>query len=255
MIILCFVLIVYDILVLIDPTQCFFLSCNNAVVNASNSTTNITVTGWPLTIAWPSYFQANMNAKRIFQSIQILCAALFILFLALYILTYFIYRRINLDRPTVYNPEQTKQSNNIIVQSQPSRTPKQSKHIVVQSQPSRTPKQSDHIVEPSLSYSPNYQVTYYTIVGRRSSFEEIPISPVIITERPRESTPKPIRASSVSYQRICTRCLKEPRMILLTVSERQSYFSHLCLSCNKEMLHYRHKGPFTRSAGSSVWKS
>ncbi len=211
------ILIAYDILVLIDPTQCFFLNCNNAIVNASNSTTNITVTGWPLNITWPSYFQANMNAKRIFQSIQLLCASLFILFTALYILTYYIYRRINLDHQTIYNSNQSIKHSNNIGQYYP-------------------------------PYTPNYQIITYTIVGRTSSFEEHPS--LSATEKPRENTAMRIRASSVSYHRICTRCLKEPRMVLLTISERQNYFSHLCLNCNKEVLNDRHKGPFTRS----IWK-
>ena len=90
------VLIAYDILVLVDPTRCFFLNCNAATVNASNSTTIVIVSGWPISIVWPNSFLTTMIAKRIFQSIQILCTVLFMLFCILYIATYFIYQRMSL---------------------------------------------------------------------------------------------------------------------------------------------------------------
>lgn len=103
MIFLCIGLIIYDIFVLIDPTRCFILNCSNAnVVYFENSTAQISVTGWPLSIVWPSYFRNAMNTKRFFQSVQLCSAYLFILCCSIYILTYFNYRHFDLHRPSIY---------------------------------------------------------------------------------------------------------------------------------------------------------
>ena len=242
MMILCAVLIAYDILVLVDPTRCFFLNCNGAVVNASNSTTNITVTGWPLSITWPSYFQTNMNAKRIFQSIQILCACLFILFSALYILTYFIYRKINLHQTSIYNAD-----HRTIVSHETVRSPT---------------KHSNHIVESYPDYNKHgHMVTMYMIDGPvisgtkyHSSSASHATAQEVVPKKIRGTTARRPQTTVVNYDRICTRCMQEPRMILTTNNERQNYFSHLCASCNNEILNYQRKPTATSASSNQTWK-
>ncbi|CAF3509677.1 unnamed protein product [Rotaria sp. Silwood1] len=241
MIILCILLIVYDILVLIDPTRCFFLNCGNAQVTYQvNSTYNATITGWPLNITWPNYFQTNMNAKRIFQSIQILCAALFILFCSLYILTYIIYRRINIDQGTSY---------------------KSDPHTFVRHETFTSPrKRTDSIVQSFPQYNLNRLVTVYTIEGHPSTvvnYSHSPVPTIANTSTPRKTKRKTVvrpRANSANYDRICTRCMKESRMILTTNYQRQNFFSHLCINCNNEILNYHRKLPLIHSADNRTWK-
>lgn len=243
MIILCMALIAYDILVVIDPTRCFFLDCSAAIVNISNATlSNITVTGWPIYVSWPSYFQTAMNAKRVFQGIQISLGALYILLAALYILTYVIYRTANLYHKTVYKPE----------------TPRAATYNRL-----ATPRKHSNNVFPQQNS--HGQVTMYMITGEITSSAKQHSTPVVFsakiprtvnTPRPKskpKSAPRP-RASSVNYDRICTRCMREPRMVLITNFERENYFSHLCASCNNEMTTYRRKGTGVASSSNQKWK-
>ena len=83
-----------------------------------------------------------MNAKRIFQSIQLLCAGLFILFAALYLLTYYIYRHIKLGRETIYNADVRRFTKDEINRVSPAKN----YHIGTQ---------------PSLQYNPHHKVTTY----------------------------------------------------------------------------------------------
>jgi hypothetical protein len=266
MIFLCMVLIAYDILVLVDPTRCFFLNCNNAVVYGANSTNNVTVTGWPITIAWPAYFQTNMNAKRIFQGIQLLCAVLFILFCSLYILTYVIYRRINLDQATNYNADQNTfvkyENGRIPTRRERSRTPtrRERSRTPTKYETSRTPtKYSNNTVHAPPLYSLNHLVTTYTIESQSTPLTKNNISPgpvVVYTTAPRKDKRRKVirpRASSVNYDRICTRCMKEPRMILTTNYERQNFFSHLCYNCNLEISSYGRKPTLVNSPNERLW--
>jgi len=254
MMFLCMVLIAYDILVLVDPTRCFFLNCNNAVVNGAN---NVAVTGWPITIAWPAYFQTNMNAKRIFQGIQLVCAVLFILFCSLYILTYAIYRRINLDQTTIYNADQ-----HTFVKYENGRTPtrRERSRTPTKYETSRTPtKYSNNTVHAPPPYSLNHLVTTYAIESQSTPLTKNNISPgpvVVYKTAPRKDKRRKLiraRASSVNYDRICTRCMKEPRMILTTNYERQNFFSHLCYNCNLEISSYGRKPTLVNSPDERLW--
>lgn len=229
------VLIAYDILVEIDPTRCFFLNCNDATVN---STTNTTVTGWPINISWPAYFQTAMNAKRIFQGIQIASAGLFMLFASLYILTYFIYRKIHLQDNTIYSAQS--RAHDTIV------TPTKRSNNVLQSHP---------------PYDSHRQVTTYMIAGQTTPLTKHRPSPAvpvgqqtIVTRKPQKKPAVRPRANSVNYDRICTRCMREPRMILATNFERQNYFSHLCASCNNDLITYRRKGVGIYPSSNRKWK-
>jgi len=345
MIILCFVLIAYDILVLVDPTRCFFFDCSTATVNASNSTTIVIVSGWPLSISWPNYFLINMNAKRIFQGVQLFCASLFILFCLLYILTYIIYRKIRLHQETIYNADRhtlikreatipPNKHSDTIVESNPlnniittyiiegnstaftkknssladqntfvtregTRLSRKRSNTTIQSHPQNN---LNHLVttyfieghstsftknNPSLAdqrtlvtrdgirtstkrsntripshpeNNLNHLVTTYTIEGGSNSFTKYNSSlapAVVYTMSPRKIEKKPVvrsRTSSVNYERICTRCLEEPRMILTSHYEQQNCFSHLCINCNNEILNSHRKPSSVHSATSRTWK-
>ena len=245
MIVLCMALIAYDILVVIDPTRCFFLDCSAAIINISNATlSNITVTGWPIYITWPAYFQTAMNAKRIFQGIQISLGALYILLASLYILTYVLYRTANLYHKTIYSAERPR--------------------TTTYNRLATPAKHSNHVAPQHNSHG---QVTTYMIAGEITpSGKQHSSRGVLSAVVPRNlSTPKPKsrpksksvprpRASSVNYDRICTRCMREPRMVLTTSFERENYFSHLCASCNNEMVTYRRKGTGVKSSSSGKWK-
>ena len=246
MIFLLLVLVAYDILVLVDPTRCFFFDCNTALVYQSNSTSNTSIAGWPIYITWPSYFQTNMNAKRIFQGVQLLCAISFILFASLYILTYFIYRHIKLDQQTVYEPDHRIVSNNEVHRATPTR------HVT-------------HASPVFPQYHSHQKVTTYMIEGRPDTLEKYqytaaaasPVAPVITTTTPRKAKSKPNRrprASSLSYERLCTRCNREPRLILRTPYERQNFFGHLCVNCNNDLVTTRRRAQVTYNRGPRNWK-
>jgi hypothetical protein len=238
-------LIAYDIIVIIDPTRCFFLNCNDAYVNASNSTTNITISGWPLYITWPNYFQTNMNAKRIFQSIQLLCAGLFILFAALYLLTYYIYRHIKLHQQTVYNADRgtfTREERNR----------------------ASSAKYLNNASESPLAYNPQHKITTYTIEAQPYSPTEFyysppppqPVTTVIVPKKTKTKTkisPRP-RANSVNYERLCTRCNREPRMILVSYYERKNFFPNLCFNCNHETVNNRRKLIIDQYKSNRTWR-
>lgn len=239
MIILCMALIAYDILVLIDPTRCFFLSCSYATVTLSNSTYTGTITGWPLYITWPDYFQTNMNAKRIFQSIQILCAGLFILFASLYLLTYFIYRHIKLQQQTVYNADRRTFTNH-----DTSTPPVRRSNQVSQSYP---------------QYNPQRKITTYQVVGQpyTTSYYAPPPPPATSEISPRKTKSKTFirpRANSLELDRLCTRCNRNPRMLLTTNYERQNYFTHLCYNCNIDLANERRKAPNGYSRNNPAWR-
>jgi hypothetical protein len=229
------VLIAYDILVLIDPTRCFFLNCDDALVNISNSTTNIIISGWPLYISWPDYFQTNMNAKRIFQSIQLLCAGLFILFSSLYLLTYFIYRHIRLHQQTMYDVDRrtftTSETNRI------------------------TPgKYSNNGPQSYSFYNPHNKVTTYKIEGQSGYF---PPATVITAPSPRKTPSTTFirpRANSVNFDQICTRCNREPRMILTTTYEQLNYYPHLCVNCNRDLAIVRQKASTGQPKNTRIWR-
>jgi hypothetical protein len=240
MIVLCLALIAYDILVLIDPTRCFLLSCANAnVTYVVNSTFNATTSGWPLNITYPDYFQSNMTYKRIFQGIQIFCAALFILFCALYILTFIIYRRIKLHHQTVYHADQHTHETTIVP----------TKHI-------------DHIVQSYPQYGHHHSITMYHIDAHYTSssahYDHSPLPVEVKTTKTRKTkitTMLRPRANSVNYDRMCTRCMKEPRMNLKSNFERQNFYSHLCTICNNELLIGRQKPPYvSHSRDNHSWK-
>ena len=256
MILLLAVLIAYDTLVVIDPTQCFFFSCKDAQVVVSNATANTIVTGWPLYITWPSYFQTAMNAKRIFQSIQGVCAFLYINFASLYVLTYYIYRHIYLAQ-------------------------RHADHRVASSHETRrasSPKYTSRSVPPSTQYHPNQRITVYHIEGqpnRSTNYMQpspapskattpapiyVPPSnpPRVSSASPRKSRARTrstsrARSSSEHYDRLCTRCNKENRMLLTTAYERQNYFTYLCSNCNYELAAFRRKAPTTASKNSRIW--
>jgi hypothetical protein len=240
MIILCLAVIAYDIIVLIDPTRCFFLNCDDATVDISNSTTYITTSGWPLNITWPDYFQTNMNAKRIFQSIQILCASLFILFASLYLLTYYIYRHMRLDQQTIYDVDRrtfTKYETN-----------------------RATPIRRSNNVSPIYpSFNPHHKITTYTIEGRPYSSTETnyspqPVTKALIPRKTKSNTFIRPRANSVNYDQLCTRCNREPRMILVSNYERQNFFPHLCINCNNDLVNDRQKPSLNQSSMNRVWR-
>jgi Na+-transporting methylmalonyl-CoA/oxaloacetate decarboxylase gamma subunit len=245
MIILCMALIAYDVLVLIDPTRCFFLNCGDAnVTYIANSTYNATISGWPLYITWPDYFQTEMNAKRIFQSVQLLCAGLFILFCLLYILTFMIYRHIKLHQQSIYTIDH--------------------RTFAAHETATTSPKHINTITE---SHPHHHVITTYTIEGRPDTstkyehspikYDRSPVPPVISVIVPKKSKRKVVvrpRASSVSYDRICTRCMKEPRMILTTNYERQNFFSHLCVNCNNALYSDRRRPSNIHSSTNRLWK-
>ncbi|CAF2909954.1 unnamed protein product [Rotaria sp. Silwood2] len=238
------VLVAYDILVLVDPTRCFFLNCNDASVDISNSTQNIIITGWPLYITWPSYFQTNMNAKRIFQSIQILCAGLFILFASLYILTFIIYRHIRLYQQTVSAADRRIFSVNEINRVSPTKYSNNESHSYPQYNHHR--KTTTYMIESQP----------YTSAQYHYSSPVVPPVTTIIT--PRITNTKTFtgpRASSANYDRLCTRCNKEPRMILVTYYERKNLFPYLCISCNNKLLNHRQKPLSDQSKHNPIWKS
>jgi len=233
------ILIAYDIMVLIDPTRCFFLNCNLASVNISNSTTNIIITGWPLYITWPNYFQINMNAKRIFQSIQLLCAGLFILFSSLYLLTYYIYRHIKLDQPTMYTVDH--------------------RTLTAPTTNGTLPFKYSNSVSQSQSY-PQYnhhrKITTYTLEGQpyKSAQYHYSTPPPVTTTKIKSKTFIRPRANSVNFDRICTRCNREPRMMLITNYERQNFFPHLCINCNNDLAGVRRKPPVGQSRNDRIWR-
>ncbi|CAF1112898.1 unnamed protein product [Adineta steineri] len=204
MIVLCLVLIAYDILVLIDPTRCFILSCMNADVTYEiDSNYSTTITGWPLTIIWPDYFQIDMTAKRFFQGLQLFFACLFIFTCSLYISTYYIYRYLNLHRPTVYKlPE--------LITS------------------------TGYIVNPYSQRNYEYIVPIHDMEDHPSRLVEYthpPISQSIDTRTFIEP-----RTISVNYNQMCRRCMEFPRMISTRTYQQQNPFSYVCFRCNNELL-------------------
>jgi hypothetical protein len=226
-------LIAYDIIVIIDPTRCFFLNCNDAYVNASNSTTNITISGWPLYITWPNYFQTNMNAKRIFQSIQLLCAGLFILFAALYLLTYYIYRHIKLHQQTVYNADRGTFTTDKTTRVLPT-------------------KDSKNASQTSLLHNPQYEVTTYMIVGQ--PYAPGPVTTVTLPKKTKMQTIVRLKGGTVDYGRLCTRCNEKSRMVLTSNYERQNHFSNLCSSCNTEVANDHRKVLFGFTKSNRPWR-
>ncbi|CAF1180640.1 unnamed protein product [Rotaria sordida] len=261
MIILCMILIAYDILVLIDPTRCFFFNCNDASVDISNSTHNIIVTGWPLYITWPGYFQTNMNAKRIFQSIQILCAGLFILFASLYILTYIIYRHIRLNQQLISNTDRRMFSTNETKRVLPTN---ETNRVLPTNETNRVlpTKYSNNLSQSYPQYNPHHQVTTYTIEGQpytsaQSHYSSVAVRPATTTTTPRKTETKPFvgpNVSSVNYDQVCARCNQEPQMILTTNYERKNFFPYLCINCNNEIVNHRRKPPFVQSKYRPIWR-
>ncbi|CAF2159769.1 unnamed protein product [Rotaria magnacalcarata] len=241
MIVLCLALIVYDIFVLVDPTRCFVLNCNIAQVTYQvNSTYKTTITGWPLNITWPDYFLTNMTMKRIFQSIQMCSAVLFILFCSLYLLTYFIYRRIYIEQGTVNNDN---------------------KYELVKYQSIASPKKhSDTKVQSFSEYDSSDRVTVFTVENRSSTFTKSSPSttPTKVETNPVQVTKQNSfvlsRTNSLVQDRTCTRCMKEPRMILVTQYELKNLFSYLCINCNNEIVRDQLKLQHTHSTNSRMWK-
>lgn len=230
---LCMLLIAYDILVLIDPTRCFFYNCNEATINVSNSTTNIIIVGWPIYVTWPEYFQTNMNAKRIFQAIQILLAGLFILFASLFLLTYFIYRHIRLHQQTMYRAEN-------------------GTFTTYEKSPRAAMMHSNNVAPSPLShYTPTHKVTTFVVTGSTNS---IPVKRELSPKKPKAKTFIRPRANSLDNDRLCTRCNQEPRMIIASSYERQNFFPNLCINCNNELVNTRRRPVFNQSKMSRVWK-
>ncbi|CAF3628080.1 unnamed protein product [Rotaria socialis] len=237
----CILITVYDIFVLIDPTRCFFLSCDAATVDVSNSTTTTIITGWPLYIAWPSYFQTNMNAKRIFQSIQILCAGLFILGVSLYILTYTIYRNIRLRQQAMYTTDHRPWST-----YETNRVPSQI-HFNDES-PSTSHDKSDQKIVTYIIEGQPYTPTHYNY----SSVKGAPVTSVKTTTS-RKTFVVP-RANSAKTTRLCTRCSQEPRMILTTNYQRRNCFPDLCINCNNDLVRSRRQPQVGQSKNIPIWR-
>ena len=234
-ILLCMLLMAYDIIVLIDPTRCFFLNCNDATVTLNSTTV---ISGWPIYVTWPDYFQTNMTAKRIFQSIQILCAGLFILFAALFLLTYFIYRHIRLHQQTIYRTDE-------------------GTFTTYEKRPRTAMKYSNNNNNSSVmsSYSQpmasNHKVTTYVVTGPSNYF------PTQGDTSPRRTKTKTFvrpRANSLDTDRLCTRCNREPKMIITTNYERQNYFPNLCINCNNDLANARRRPTLNQSKLNRVWR-
>lgn len=185
MIFFCVVLIDYDVVVLVDPSRCFLFDCNLARVQL-NSTSY--VTGWPLTISWPDSFQTSMNSKRIFQSVQILAAALFILFSVCFLLTFLIYRNIDLFCQSTTDERENSDLTVSVVNQRSNRISPESKSIK-------------------------------EVIYRRSRTN-----------------------SQLNYIKLCTKCLKAPRMCL---SSDQNIFSYLCRNCYEDSIEHQQIKPTT----------
>ena len=212
--VLCVLLIDYDIFVLLDPTRCFFLDCNYAQVVTMENTT---VTGWPLNITWTSDFQRSMNAKRIFQSAQLFSAALFILFCSLFILTFVIYRNIDLYYRDLYD---LKDGNNAFTDLKGSFNERSTTDLLPTS-PLPPVSMGNVFVEHEIRPS--------------SAADSVLAGPVDYRRRHRTVAPLPrAPAKSAEDERLCTRCMEQPRMMVANHSERKIFFSPLCRRCNED---------------------
>jgi hypothetical protein len=255
MIFLCLVVITYDIFVLVDPTRCFFLSCSYATIDTSSGT----VTGWPLAITWPTAFQTKMNTKRLFQSLQLLCAILYIFFAALYIVTFAIYRHIRSLQQAPYHVSRSvypSYDTGRVSEKRVTRGPSP-----VRPATRTLSRNSNYVSSPYTHLSPNHKVTVYTIEGKPDTFARRYVpgnsSPSArATMTPRRSKAKTFvrpRANSADELRLCSRCNREPKMVLETHYERQNYFSHLCLNCNKELSEEHQKTPHPLPHDNRHW--
>ncbi|CAF1292124.1 unnamed protein product [Adineta ricciae] len=255
MIFLCIVVIVYDVFVIVDPTRCFFLSCSYATI----TTGSVSVSGWPVSITWPDYFTTNMNFKRLFQSLQLLCASLYILFAVLYIVTYYIHRHVKLQQHAPYNV-----SRSVYPSHETNRAPERRTQPVASSPRPGTrtiSRMSNHVSQPYTHLGHNHKVTVYTIEGPPEHLlnRYHTRAPSVSTRRtvtPTRSKGKTFvrpRASSVDEGRLCARCNREPRVVLSTHYERENYFSHLCVNCNNELSNEHQKAPHQLSRNSRHW--
>ncbi|UJR37090.1 hypothetical protein I4U23_029794 [Adineta vaga] len=255
MIILCIAVITYDVFVIVDPTRCFFLNCNYATITSGSTT----FTGWPVTITWPDTFTYNMNMKRLFQALQLLCALLYILFAVLYIVMYLTHRHVKLEQHAPYNVPRSVHPSYDTNRASARRT----NHVASSPRPAtRTlSRTSNH---PSQSYThlnPNHKITVYTIEGQPDlsarRYQPRSYSPppqrTTVSAKPKGKTFVRPRASSVDDGRLCARCNREPRIPLSTHYERENYFSHLCLNCNNDLSNGHRKAPHPIPRNNRHW--
>jgi hypothetical protein len=121
-------------------------------------------------------------------------------------------------------------------------------------------KRSNNVDQSYPKYSVNHSIITYSIEGHSvpsNKFHSTPRSAIVYTPSQRKirtTTSARPRANSMDYDRICTQCMKEPRMILKTNYDRQNFFPHLCVNCNNEFVGYRRKPPLISSTTNRTWK-
>lgn len=202
----CVLLIVYDILVLTDPTRCFMLSCSDAnVVVAVNTTSSITVTGWPLTVPWPDGFRSAMNTKRFIQGAQLFCVCFLILTCSLYLATCCICSHATRQPPPVRDT------------SEKATISSRAMYVLPQN-------------------APRSSVSIHDINERFSSTVEDELSVVAYQLARRPNVPSRVPSKSASDNRICRRCMARPRAMITSEAGRCDLFSHTCTRCRDELL-------------------
>lgn len=226
-------LIVYDIYVLIDPTQCYIFNCNDATVEVSTSTDTYYVSGWPLTVSWPAYFSRNMYVKRVAQATQLLTAALFIIFATLYIVTFVIYRNIRLDEKYVFNQFRT------IVLAEERKIPTRKKTINSISPGSL----QNSFLNPPTKFLSDDQM--YVPMRLDNITPDTSITTLNPESHKRDIRPKTRRKTMYSfdlpanYRLLCSRCKIKPRKLLSNVYEWTNFLPYLCVECNQAYIDMR----------------
>jgi hypothetical protein len=123
-------------------------------------------------------------------------------------------------------------------------------------------RNSNNVSQPNSSVNPNNKITVYTIEGQPGTSTQKYNPPraaspggrtTAIPSKTKGKTFVRPRASSLDDGRKCTRCNRQPRMILATHYERQNYFSHLCVNCNKELGNDHRKTPYPIPRNSRHW--
>ncbi|CAF0821016.1 unnamed protein product [Didymodactylos carnosus] len=105
---------------------------------------------------------------------------------------------------------------------------------------------------------PNYHQNHsslYRLYGTNSTSIQTTARPQsVLSTHQRHQTYKVNPISTLTLNRICTKCRREPAITTSRIKMKDNYFTNLCENCNEGLNYYRERPVVSDKDNDRVWK-